>query len=186
MLKCMMTNSTQWAHDKPLNPKGIVIHSSGRKGPYLRRYIQPTSSDPQFDELRKILGTNTKKVDWNHRRTQHNFHYWIGKTADKEVVTIQTFPLTMRTWLHDNYIHICICEDSLKDKKYLKECLVELISLCEDLCRQFNWGTDKIYDNSEISDLTPDSNYWLEKHGYSIDWVRNEVDKIWQNKKFSV
>jgi len=63
MLKCMMTNSTQWAENRPLTPKGIVIHSTGKCGHLLKRYIQPSKNDEQYLDLIARLGENRKHND---------------------------------------------------------------------------------------------------------------------------
>ncbi len=63
----------------------------------------------------------------------------------------------MKTWL-DDYIHICICEDNLNDKEYLKKCLDNLIELCADITKKYSFKAKEIYDHSELSDY-PDVNY---------------------------
>lgn len=196
MLNCMMTNSTQWAYHKKLTPKGIVIHSSGRNNPYLRQYVQPSKKDKNYANLIMQLGENRKHNDWNHIHTSYNFHYWVGKDKSNDVVSVQTFPLNMKTW-NDDYIHICICEDKLQDKTYLINCLYEVIYLCYVICKEFNWDEKVIHDHSEISDF-PDSNYWLKKHKYSVQFIRafifaihnpesetsQKMFKGWQTQKF--
>ena len=196
MLNCMMTNSTQWAYHRELKPVGIVIHSSGRNNPYLRQYVQPSKDNKNYIDIIAQLGENHKHNDWNHIHTLYNFHYWIGKDKNNNVITVQTFPLNIKTW-NDNYIHVCICEDKLNDRDYLADCLAELAALCDDLCKDFNWDETVIFDYSEISNF-PDSNYWLEKHGFSILLIRaiifgihhpksktgKEVLKNWQIEKF--
>ncbi len=184
MLKCMMTNSTQWAENQPLKrPKGVVIHSTKQNGAYLRKYIQPSKSDEDYDEIMAQLGKNRKHNDWNHICTFHNFHYWIGKNKEGKVITVQTFPLTIQTW-PDNYIHICVCEDNLKDRKYLEQCLNNLIELCSDIAVRYLTNTKDILDYSELSDH-PDISYWLKKYGYSMKWLRVRIGKLtWQKGSF--
>lgn len=191
-----MTNSTQWAYHKELKPVGIVVHSSGRNNPYLRQYVQPSKDNKNYIDIITQLGENHKHNDWNHIHTLYNFHYWIGKDKNNNVISVQTFPLNIKTW-NDNYIHICICEDKLNDRDYLADCLAELAALCDDLCKDFNWDETVIFDYSEISNF-PDSNYWLKKHGFSILLIRaiifgihhpksktgKEVLKNWQIEKF--
>lgn len=175
MLTCMMTNSTQWAYYKTLKPKGIIIHSSGRNNPYLRHFVQPSKNDENYEDIISQLGENKRHDDWNHIHTAYNFHYWIGKDNFDNVVSIQTFPLDVKTW-KDSYIHICICEDNLDNPTYLTNCISKLIKLCKSLCDQYNWNEDDIYDYSEISNF-PDTNYWLEKCGYNIKLLRSEIMK---------
>ena len=184
MLVCMMTNSTQWAENRPLKkPKGIIIHSSRQDGAYLRRYIQPSKKDENYSDIIAQLGENRRHNDWNHIRTFHNFHYWIGKDNNDKIITVQTFPLTMKTWL-DDYIHICICEDNLNDREYLKKCLDNLIELCVDIVEEYSFKAKEIYDHSELSDY-PDANYWLMKHGYNPKWIRRKIKKLtWQKGNF--
>lgn len=167
---CLMTNSTQWAYHKTLKPEGIIIHSSGQNNPFLRRYVQPSKKNKNYSSLISQLGENRKHNDWNHIHTSYNFHYWIGKDKNDNIISVRTFPLNIKTW-NDNYIHICICEDNLQNKEYLMNCFSILTLLCNELCEQFNWDETVIHDYSEISNF-PDSNYWLKEHGLSVHLIR--------------
>ena len=174
---CWMKNSTAYAKNEKMTPEGIVVHSSGMNHPYLGYYVQPCSFDENYDQLITIIGKNSKNNDYNHTHRNYNFHYWIGKRSDiKQTITLATIPFNMRTW-NDNYIHICICEDNLKDKNYLTECLRELVDICYVLCDFYDWEIDKIYDYSDLTDH-PDANYWFQMHGYSIDTVREAVRRM--------
>lgn len=173
-LTCWMKNSTAYAKNMKLNPKGIVIHSSGRNMPYLYYYVQPSKSDPEYDFLIKDIGYNKRHNDYNHTHRDYDFHYWIGKRKNGQVVTIMTYPWYLKTW-NDDFIHIFVCEDDLNNEEYLRDCLNELIYLCNMLCQHFNWDSDKIYDHSEISNL-PDINYWLKRYGYNVQLIRDRVD----------
>lgn len=174
-LKCHLYNSTISALWKPLKPRGIVIHSTGRTGKYLRNYVQPGKSDPNYWNIIDQLGTNKRKDDWNHTTREYSFHFWVGANAKGKVITAATEPLNIKTW-DDDYIHICLCEDDLKDGEYAKQVFVELSKLCWIICDEYNWNSEYIMDHSEISRM-PDANYWLERYGYGVDKIEN----FWYN-----
>lgn len=92
-----MKNSTAYAKNIKLNPKGIVIHSSGRNMPYLYYYVQPSKSDPEYDFLIKDIGYNKRHNDYNHTHRDYDFHYWIGKRKNGQVATIMTYPWYLKT-----------------------------------------------------------------------------------------
>ena len=161
---CWQNNSTCSKRHIPLEPKGIIIHSTGRDEKYLREYIQPSNEDPQYRELIKLLGRNNRHTDYNHTHRNCGFHFWIGATANGSVQAIATEPLNIKT-CNDNYIHICICEDDLTDNRYFDACILCLNALCWRLCQEYMWDSNNIFDHSEVS-IGKDISYWLEKFGW--------------------
>ena len=97
MMECILTNSTQYAlHRKLIHPKGIIIHCSVKPGAYLRKYVQPSKSDPNYKELISWLGSNTHLIDYNHTHRYHNFHFFIGKANNENIEPILTMPLNYK------------------------------------------------------------------------------------------
>lgn len=68
--------------------KGILWHSTGANNSNLKRYVQPSDNDPNYNTLISKIGKNTSKNDWNHVSIQAGLNCWIGKLADGTVTTI--------------------------------------------------------------------------------------------------
>ena len=85
---CMMTNSTCYLQTKTMAPKGVLWHSTGANNPNLKRYVQPSSDDKNYDELITKLGKNSYGNDWNHITREAGLNCWIGKLADGSVTTV--------------------------------------------------------------------------------------------------
>ena len=49
--KCILTKNNCYKKGQKINPKGIVVHSTGANNPNLKRYVQPDDG---------LLGKNTK------------------------------------------------------------------------------------------------------------------------------
>jgi hypothetical protein len=48
---CMQTNSTCYKSTKVMTPVGILWHSTGVNNPSLSRFVQPLSSDANYNEM---------------------------------------------------------------------------------------------------------------------------------------
>ena len=59
--------------------------------------MQPSKNDENYEDIISQLGENKRHDDWNHIHIAYNFHYWIGKDNFDNVVSIQTFPLDVKT-----------------------------------------------------------------------------------------
>ena len=129
-LQCMMTNSTCYKGTKTMQVKGILWHSTGANNPNLKRYVQPSACDPNYNQLMQWLGKNTGGNDWNHTEHQAGLNCWVGKLADGSVTTIQTMPWNYRPWgcgsgkngsCNNGWIQFEICEDALNDRDYFNK-----------------------------------------------------------------
>jgi len=165
-IKCLATNSTQYAINKHINPVGIMIHSSGIKTPYLKTYVQPSKSDSKYDILMSLIGYNFNNNDWNHIHRSYNYHYFIGLLNNNDIAIVETHPVDMQVW-NDNYIHLCICEKD-DDPAYAAEVLLKLQLFCKDICNEYNWDSSHIIDCSEYYPFRPDASCWLSQYGYNI------------------
>lgn len=97
-LKCIMTNSSCFKGTRKIDIKGVLIHSTGANNPNLKRYVQPSENDANYQQLMSLLGKNTLGNDWNHIELQTGVNAWIGKLEDGTVTSIQTLPWNYRPW----------------------------------------------------------------------------------------
>lgn len=170
-IKCWLTNSTRYALKSPLKkPKGIMIHSTGFTQPYLNYFVRPSKTDPHKQEIINLLGEHWLFTDYNHTTHTQGYHFWIGKDINGKTQTINALPLDIKAYA-DNYIHIIICEDDLKDKEYLVACLSELIVLCNWLLDYFPHLQPKNIVDHSSDGFSPDIKYWLEMFDFDFDII---------------
>lgn len=207
--KCIMTNSTCYKdqlkdgyyHWKKHKDKvGIVVHSTGANNPYIKRYVQPSKDDPNYNEIIADIGKNTSGNDWNSKKRDAGVHAFIGLNAHNEVETYQVLPYEWGAWGVGrgtkgsyNYAPVAhiqfeICENDLKDKKYFEAAFKEAIEYCAYLCEQFGWDASVICSHAEshargYGGNHADCDHWLKKFGKSMDWFRAEVQKLLSNEE---
>lgn len=88
-LVCMQTNSTCYKGTTVLPKiKGVLWHSTGANNPTLKRYVQPSRNDPDYNRLLKLLGKNAYNNDWNSITRYAGMNAWIGKLADGTVAAV--------------------------------------------------------------------------------------------------
>ena len=202
-IECMMTNSTCYKNTREFRPMGILWHSTGSNNPNIRRYVQPSETDPNYSKLITLLGTNKYKNDWNHIEYQAGLNAWVGKLADGSVAAVQTMPWNYRPWgcgtgsngsCNDTHINFEICEDSLSDATYFNKVYQEACELTAYLCKLY--GIDPkgtvvvngvtaptILCHADSYKLGLGSNHgdvlhWFKKHGKTMDDVRNDVTNL--------
>lgn len=186
-----------------MKPFGILWHSTGANNPNLKRYIQPLPTDSNYNQMIKLLGTNTNKNDYNHKSYQSGLNFWIGKTAKNTVEAIQTLPWDYRPWgcgsgkngsCNNGWIQFEICEDNLADEKYFNKVYKEACEVCAYLCQLYNInpkGTvnyngikvPTILCHAESAKLGLGSNHgdvlhWFGKYGKTMNDVRNDIEKL--------
>ena len=186
-----------------MKPLGILWHSTGANNPNLKRYIQPLPTDSNYNQMIKLLGTNTNKNDYNHKSYQSGLNFWIGKTAKNTVEAIQTLPWDYRPWgcgsgkngsCNNGWIQFEICEDNLADEKYFNKVYKEACEVCAYLCQLYNInpkGTvnyngikvPTILCHAESAKLGLGSNHgdvlhWFGKYGKTMNDVRNDIEKL--------
>ena len=207
-LVCMQTQSTCYKGTTTMTPKGVLWHSTGANNPNLKRYVQPSDTKPAADtytktEWLKILGTNTNKNDWNHIERQAGLDAWIGKLADGTVTSIQTMPWNYKPWgcgsgskgsLNNTHMQFEICEDGLTDKTYFNAVYNEACELTAYYCKMYNIDPQGTFTYNGIKVPTilchqdsyklgfgsnhSDVYHWFNKHGKTMDDVRNDVAKL--------
>ena len=200
---CMMTNSTCYKNTRLMTIKGVLWHSTGANNTTIKRYVQPSENDPNYDELIKIIGKNNNGNDWNHIERQAGLNAWIGKLADGSVATVQTMPWDYRPWgcgsgskgsCNDGWIQFEVCEDSLTDKTYFNKVYTEACELTAYLCKKHNIDPNGTIVHNGVTVPTilchrdssklglgsahSDIMHWFNKHGKTMDDVRKDVTAL--------
>ena len=202
-LKCIMTNSSCFKGTRQMDIKGVLIHSTGANNPNLKRYVQPSSNDANYQKLITLIGKNTNGNDWNHIDIQAGLNAWIGKLNDGSIASIQTMPWNYRPWgcgsgsagsCNDGWIQYEICEDGLTDKTYFEKVYKEACELTAYLCKEYklnprgtvnfkNKNVPVILCHQDSARLGLGSNHadvyhWFGKFGKDMDQFRNDVYKL--------
>lgn len=200
---CMMTNSTCYKGTKKMTPKGILWHSTGANNPNLKRYVQPSENDSNYENLISLLGINKSKNDWNHKVRQAGLNAWIGKLVDGTVATVQTMPWNYKPWgcgngtygsCNDGWIQFEICEDDLTNQDYFNKVYKEACELTAYLCKEYNLDPIGIIEykghllptilcHADSHKFGFGSNHgdiytWFNKYGKNMDTVREDVCKL--------
>ena len=202
-LKCIMTNSTCFRQTSGMTIKGVLWHSTGANNPNLKRYVQPSDGDANYQQLIQLLGKNTSGNDWNHMALMAGLNAWIGKLADGTITSVQTMPWNYKPWgcgtgangsCNDGWIQFEICEDSLADKEYFDAVYKEGCELTAYLCKEYglnpkgtvsfkNKVVPVILCHNDSAKLGLGNNHadvlhWFVKYGKTMEDVRNDVAKL--------
>ena len=198
ILKCYMTNSI-WYNDAGTSKKvGIVVHSTGANNPYIKRYVQPSENDENYDEIIEILGRNEYQNDWNHTSRSAGVHAFIGKSASNEILVVEVGPHELDAWgvgkgskgsynySPNAHIQFEICEDALTNKVYFDSVMKKAQEYCAHLCKLYGWDETVICSHKESYDRGyggnhADCDHWLAKFGKDMNWFRGEVGALLKN-----
>lgn len=193
LLKCILTENDCYKAKRAIQPRGVMVHSTGADNPNLKRYVQPLKGDADYAALTARLGVNANGNHWNRGGLDVCVHGFIGKLADGSVASVQTLPWTHRGWhagtgtsggsANNTHISFEICEDGLTDPAYFKLVYREAVELTAYLCKQY--GLDPLADgvvicHSEgyrrgIASGHADVEHWFPKQGKSMDDFRADV-----------
>lgn len=209
-LTCMQTKSTCYKNTSKMAVKGILWHSTGANNKTIKRYVQPSETDPNYIQLLTKIGTNSNKNDWNHIDMQAGLNAWIGTLADGTVAAVQTMPWDYKPWgcgsgskgsCNDGWIQFEICEDSLSDGGYFSKVYTEACELTAYLCKLYNINpTGSVNFNGTavptilchqdsyqlgLGNNHSDIYHWFTKYGKTMNNVRNDVAKLLQGTTFS-
>ena len=194
IIKCLHTNSKCYKAAQEAVPVGIVVHSTGANNPNMKRYVQPSKSDTNYNKLIKTIGLNANGNSWN-RSVDKAVHYVIGKLADGTVGVAQVLPETYCAWGVGkgkkgsyNYnptahIQFEVCEDDLKNATYFNDCYNASVALCADICKRWGWKSSAIVSHAEAykkgyASNHADIDHWLKKHGKTMNDFRKDVDNL--------
>ncbi len=198
LLQCILEKNRCYLAGKPINPQGIVVHSTGANNPWLCRYVQPHAGQTgglggkTAADLLTLLGNNRYGNHWNQSGLSVCVNAFLGKLDDGSLAAVQTLPWDMRPWgvgsgkngsYNDTHIQFEICEDDLTDAAYCKEAFELAAELCAKLCSEFDIKESQIVSHHEAyqrgfgSGHTDPDNWWP-KHGLSMDKLRARVQAL--------
>lgn len=193
LLKCLLTDNDCYKAGRTIEPKGVMIHSTGANNPMLRRYVQPAKRDLNYAGLMKQLGSNPNGNHWNRCGLNVCVHAFIGKLADGSVATVNTLPWNRRGWhagsgttrtsANNTHIAFEICEDGLTDPNYFKEVYRKAVELTAHLCELYSLNPVEpgvVLCHSEGHKLGMASNHgdvehWFPRMGKTMDDFRADV-----------
>ena len=159
LIKCYQTQGYWYKQAGTGVPVGVCWHDTGAGNPYLKRYVQPSTNDSQYNQLLKLIGKNSYNNDWNRSSfTSAGLNAWIGKLADDTVATIQAGPWNKRAWgvgrgskgsLNGSgtgdkfWIQFEICDDyaggQTASKAYFTEAYNQAVALTAYLCKLYGF-----------------------------------------------
>lgn len=180
-----LTQNDCYKSGRPLDARGIMLHSSGANNPRVSRYIPGTLE----------IGWNAGGNHWDRPGLEKCVHAFVGKFADGQVGTVQTLPWTMQSWhcggyANKTHIGIEICEDGLTDSAYFAAVYREAAEAAAMLCKEF--GLDPmmrgvILCHAEGYEMGWASNHgdvlhWWPMHGKTMDDFRADVARIMEEE----
>lgn len=200
---CMQTNSTCYKGTSKMSIKGVLWHSTGANNTTIKRYVQPSENDPNYNKLIAQIGQNTGRNDWNHISVQAGLNAWVGTLADGTVAAVQTMPWDYKPWgcgsgskgsCNNGWIQFEICEDNLSNKNYFDKIYKEACELTAYLCQLYKLnplGTTSlnginvpvILCHQDSYQLGLGSNHadiyhWFTKYGKNMNTVRQDVANL--------
>ena len=195
LIKCIHTQSKCYKRNSNVKPIGIVVHSTGSNNTTIKRYAQPSTDDPNRQELLNIIGTNKYNNHWNKSNATKAVHYFVGEIADGSIATVQTLPEYMEpygcgkgskgSYNYNSYTHIQfeICEDNLKNADYFRAIYKEATELCADICQRYGWNVSVIVSHKEAhakgyASNHRDIDHWLANFGKTMNNFRADVQAI--------
>lgn len=171
-------------------PVGIVLHSTGEGTVALKRYVQPSKSDPEYANLIKLIGQNKYGNSWNRASVKKGVHYMIGQLADKSIAAAQMLPENYACWgcgagkkgsynyYPTQHIQIEMQDGNNDNFDVMYQTAVEL---CADICTRYGWDATKIVSHKEAHAKGYASNHgdadaWFKKHNTTMNQFRADVE----------
>ncbi|MGI5963738.1 MAG: N-acetylmuramoyl-L-alanine amidase family protein [Lawsonibacter sp.] len=188
-----LTNNACYISGKPLNVKGVMVHSTGVNNPKVSRYV------PGNDKI----GYNQYGNHWDQYTPGGRkvcVHAFLGEFADGEIGVVQTLPWNMKGWhcgsgvngsANDTHIGFEICEGNLDDKSYFEQTYEKAVQLVAMLCTTYRLDPSEpgvVICHSEgasmgLAGFHADVMHWWPKHGKSMDTFRKDVFDIMRGEK---
>lgn len=193
--KCFKANEKGTAY-KLGEVKGILVHDTSAGNPYLKRYVQPSKDDPEYEMLIQLIGENEYGNSWNEEgdTSEKMVHAFVGLLADGTVATAEILPLNYACWdcgsgangtynkEPNGHLQIEICDDGYESEEYFTKVVKgEAVRYVALLCKEHGLTADDVCDHyeahkegyaSDHSDITE----WLLRFGYTMNdfraWVR--------------
>lgn len=173
---------------------GIVVHSTGTDGAKttLKRWVQPSKSDPNYKELLNKIGVNKNGNSWNRSGVQKSVHAIIGELANGNIAVCHTLPYTMCCWGVGSgskgsynynpqaHLQMELVEDGLTSDAYFNDVYNAAIEYCAYLCKKFSLDVSTICSHTEAHNAGYGSNhgdpeYWFKLHGKTMATFRRDV-----------
>ena len=178
--KLIFTECDSYKAGRKIQPKGVMVHSTGANNPNLKRYVGPDDG---------LLGKNEYNNHWNMPKVGASVHAFIGKLKDGSIATYQVLPWNYRAGhcgssANSTHIAFEICEDDLKDSAYFGKVYKEAVELTAMLCKEYNLDPmTSVICHSEgykkgIASNHSDVMHWFPKHGKSMDTFRADVKAL--------
>ena len=177
--KLIFTDNDCYLSGRTINPKGVMIHSTGANNPSLKRYVGPDDGQ---------LGVNRYGNHWNNPNIPVCVHGFIGKLEDGTIATYQTLPWNHRAWHcggagNNTHISFEICEDDLSDFHYFTQTYEAAVVLTAQLCDEFQLNPldDGVvichYEGKQrnIASNHRDIIHWWNLYGKTMDDFRNDI-----------
>ena len=185
IITCLATESACYKKGYKIHasgiPQGVQVHSSGTVNPNLKRWINPSASDPNKQALINLIG-KAGANHWNKStNTSKMANAWIGKLADGSPGVVQCTPWDFKTWLSGSggkgnannlgYIGFEIAEDNEKNTKYLESVLNLAILLTAYWVAKYKIPIEKVQDHRELAALGLASGHADIRHLKRNGWV---------------
>jgi len=180
---------------KKMEPKGIVVHTTGAKNKNLKRYVDAPEE----------VGVNVYGNHWNVAKPGDRkvcVHAFIGYDKNKLIRVAEILPLDVCCWgvgkgrkgsYNDNpsYIQFEICEDGLKDEVYYRDVFSVAAEYCADLCAAYGFGIEQIVGHCEAyrkgyGSNHADPEHWMRNFGETMDDFREHVAGILKTREAAV
>lgn len=179
-------------------PIGVLLHTTGANNSTLKRYVQPSKSDPNYQNLINLIGLNKNGNSWNRPTLKKEVHYMIGKLADGTVACAQMLPDNYACWgcgagkkgsynyYPTQYIQFEICEDGCTNKDYFLATKNMAVEFCVSLCKKYGWDATHITSHNEArlagyASSHVDPTNWWKNFNYTMNDFRAEVQDILDN-----
>lgn len=170
------------ANQIPIEPAGILIHSTGAANPNLRRYVDAPG----------LLGENKYGNHWNQPGIKKSPHIFVGLDKFGHMAACEVIPLNMACWGCGSgkngsynypptaYIQIEFCESDITDAQYFNAGYAYLVELVAELCRKYRFSADKIISHKEAAAAGYASNHgdpelYFSCFGENMDKFRTRV-----------
>lgn len=138
----------------PITPAGLLIHSTGEGTTALKRYVQPSESDSNYNELLKLIGKNKYNNSWN-RMVNKGVHYMLGKLENGEYAVAQMLPENICAWgvgkgkkgsynYNPAYIQI-----EIQDGNPIEETYPIAVEWAASICKKHGWDKSNITSHNE-------------------------------------
>ena len=202
-LECILTESRCYNRSSKMKVKGVLWHSTAAPNTTIRRYVQPSKSDPKYDELMSLIGKNAYNNDWNDPNLKVCVHAFIGTLKNGTIASVQTLPWDLACYgcgkgsrgsCNDGWIQFEICEDYLTSKSYFDDVYEEACELTAYLCKLYDLDpmATTTYNGYEVPVVLchKDANtykmgsahvdvmHWFKKYNKTMDDVRKDVAKL--------